>query len=91
LITGKRPAPFAFERRIAWNGNGSIEVRDRIMAEGSRPPRLARLYGSTDATSIYVATSNLWQEASLGVWDDLAAAVETLNRAGACEVTRSYS
>ena len=90
LITGKHPAPFMFERRIAWGSDSRIEVRDRIVAEGHRAPRLVRLYGSTDATSIYVATSNLWQEASLGVWDDLAAAAETLHATGACEVTRSY-
>jgi hypothetical protein len=78
LITGKRPAPFRFERRISWGRPDGLKVRDRITADGSRAPRVVQLYGSTDATSIYVATSNLWQEASLGVWGDLAAAAETL-------------
>ncbi len=61
------------------------------MAEAGRVPCLVTLYGSTDATSIYVATSNLWQDASLGTWEDLSAAVEVLRATGTCEVTRSYA
>jgi hypothetical protein len=91
LITGKRPASLAFERRLDWSQEGAISVRGRIWPEGSGSPRLARLYGSTDATSIYVATSNVWQDASLAVWDDLSSAAEVLRASGTCEVTRSYS
>jgi hypothetical protein len=91
LITGKRPAPLAFERRIDWSQDGKIMVRDRLSVEGGRAPRLSRLFSSTDATSIYVATSNIWQEASLAVWDDLTPAAETLRTSGSCEVTRNYS
>lgn len=91
LITGKRHAPFAFERRIAWERDGGITVWDRIVAERGSAPRLARLYGSTDATSIYVATSNVWQEASCGTWEELEAAAETLRTTGACEMRWSYA
>jgi hypothetical protein len=91
LITGKQPAPLAFERRIDWSQEGAVTVRDRILAEGARTPSLVHLYGSTDATSIYVATSQIWQEASLGIWEDLTSPAETLRITGSCEVTRIYS
>ena len=91
LITGKRFAPFLFERRIAWGKEGWIEVQDRVVRQVGRAPRLEKLYGSTDATSIYVATSSIWQEASLEIWEDLATAVEMLRTTGSCQVTRRYN
>jgi hypothetical protein len=91
LITGKRPAPLAFERQIDWSDEGCVTVQDRIWLEASGVPRLARLYGSTDATSIYVATSNLWQDASFCVWDDLTPAAEVLRTSGSCEIRWKHS
>ncbi len=90
LITGKRPAPLRFERRITWDAAGRIEVTDRVVSADHAGRRIARLYGSTDATSIYVATSNLWQDASLGAWDDLRDATAALRATGACEVVRRF-
>lgn len=88
LITGKRPVALAFERRLSWAG-GRLAVRDRVEAAPGAP-RLAALYAATDATSIYVATSNLWQDASRQPWEDLSAALPALRQAGACEAARSY-
>jgi hypothetical protein len=92
LITGAPPAPLVFERRIAWRGEarGGIEVRDRIAAAHPEGRRVAQLFASTDATSIYVATSNLWQDASRRAWEALEGAA-ALRDEGACELIRSYA
>jgi hypothetical protein len=88
LITGKRPAPLRFERRIAWGG-GKLEVSDRLEAVSEEARRIDALWASSDATSIYVATSNLWQAASLQGWEPLHDAAEALRRDGHARVERS--
>jgi hypothetical protein len=89
LITGKKPVPLRFERSIEWNNAGEVIVTDRVRADIGAP-KLVKLFASTDATSIYVATSNLWQEASLQTWDDLSASLRELRDTGACEIVRRY-
>lgn len=88
LITGRKAAPLRFERRIDWSGD-ELVIEDRIEAEsGMRAPD--RLWASSDATSIYVATSNLWQEASLAPWEPLDAALASLRRDGHATVRRTF-
>jgi hypothetical protein len=89
LITGERPRPLAYEREIAWSGSG-VEVRDRVAAPAGAA-RPAELWASSDATSIYVATSNLWQEASLQPWERLDEAAACLRETGSCEIRRSLA
>jgi len=89
LITGKKPAPLRFERRIDWGGD-ELVIEDRIDATGAEGRGLDGLWASTDATSIYVATSNLWQEASLEPWVRLDDAAETLRRDGHATIRRTF-
>ena len=49
-----------------------------------------RLWASSDATSIYVATSNLWQSASLQPWEPLDAAAAALRDEGRATVRRVF-
>lgn len=88
LITGHRPAPLRFERRIDWSGPDLV-IEDRVEAD-PEGRAVDRLWASSDATSIYVATSNLWQEASLLPWEPLDAAVASLRREGRATVRRSF-
>ncbi|MCC7140196.1 MAG: hypothetical protein IT460_17375 [Planctomycetes bacterium] len=88
LITGKQRVPLAFERTLDWGGPALV-VRDRVVAERGAPA-LVELAGATDATSIYVATSRIWQDAGLQPWADLSAALPTLASTGAATVERSF-
>jgi hypothetical protein len=89
LITGRAPAPYRFERRLSWSTAGEVEVRDVVTREEGAPA-IARAFASTDATSIYVATSNLWQDASREPWTELPDLVSELNARGTVEVTRRW-
>jgi len=89
LITGRTPAPLRFERRIDWSGP-ELVIEDRVEAD-AEGRAVDRLWASSDATSIYVATSNLWQEASLAPWEPLDAAVVSLRREGRATVRRTFS
>jgi hypothetical protein len=73
LITGKKPAPFEFKRRIAWGQNAELEVTDELQAEN---------WGSAESvgigqaqTSIYVVMSRTYQAGQLQPWQDLTAQV----------------
>jgi hypothetical protein len=88
LITGRAPVPLAFERTLDWS-QGRLRATDRVVASPGAPS-VAALRASTDATSIYVAASNVWQDASLAAWDDLGEAAATLRATGSCEVVRTW-
>ncbi len=86
LITGRRTAPLALRREFDWSA-GTPSVTDTVMARGGAP-RLEALYRSTDATSIYVATSMAAQDGTLIAWDDLSACLPELRERGAVTITR---
>jgi hypothetical protein len=79
LITGKPRTEVQFRRHIELT-DGVILIRDRIDARSSKT-QFRRLAVGSDATSIYVANSNTFQESTLCAWLDLSAYVEELNRA----------
>ncbi len=64
--------------RHAGLGDHAIEVRDAVDARGS-DQRFARMMIGSDATSIYVANSNTFQESTLLPWVDLRDQVPALN------------
>ena len=78
LITGKPRTDVQFSRQIELGDDG-IVVKDRIDARGSKV-HLRRLAVGSDATSIYVANSNTFQESTLCPWVDLTPHLERLNR-----------
>jgi hypothetical protein len=90
LITGRKVAPYRFERTIAWSAEGAVEVRD-VVTKAPDAPEIQRMLASTDATSIYVATSNLWQDASREAWTELPDLASDLQARGRGEVTRRWS
>ncbi|MCX7016316.1 MAG: hypothetical protein NTW86_27800 [Candidatus Sumerlaeota bacterium] len=61
-------------------------MRDEIEAPGGT--RFESLACGSDATSIYVANSNVYQASVLTEWTDLGAHVETLNREGRVVIER---
>jgi hypothetical protein len=78
LITGKSWSDVSFERAITL-GDDDVSIEDRIDASQS-DLRFARMARGSDATSIYVANSNVFQESVLVPWEHLDDRVETLNR-----------
>lgn len=88
LITGRRPAPVAFRRTIHWGP--PLTICDELSAH-SADVRLRRLAIGSDATSIYVATSNVYQESVLRPWVDLQEHVAAFNRERCLRITRTIA
>lgn len=62
LITGKKPAPYYFERCLTWQNNG-WQVRDRLTARSWKNIVAVDIGG--DRTSIYVVMSRTFQPGQL--------------------------
>lgn len=69
LVTGKKPAPFHFQRTLEWTGTG-WNITDRIAAKSWR--EIVAVGIAPDQTSIYVAMSRTFQTAQLQEWTDLS-------------------
>ena len=84
LITGKPRTDNRFNRRIRFFED-RIEIDDSIDFSGGKD-RAARIAVGSDATSIYVANSNTFQESTLAPWHDLSEHTAELNRARRVEL-----
>jgi hypothetical protein len=87
LITGKKPAPFAFTRTVAWR-DGQLEIADELRAESWNNVAAAGL--GPAQTSIYVVMSRTYQPGQLEPWHDLTAEVEQLAAGAPLRVTRRF-
>ena len=79
LITGKPRTGVRFAREFVF-GDDAITIHDRVDLSGEPRVSLKRLSAASDATSIYVANSNTFQESVLLPWTDLSSHVDDLNR-----------
>lgn len=86
LITGRKAAPFRFEREFAWTDAG-LTIRDRVEGEGWKNVRQAGI--GCDQTSIYVVMSRTFQAGQLLPWIDLGSAVSRLQHGEALEHSRT--
>ncbi len=80
LITGKKAAPFRFERVFEWEGHG-LRVADRIV--GADWSAVERAGIGCDQTSIYVVMSRTFQAGQMLPWTDLATELAVAKRSGA--------
>lgn len=87
LIVGKAPLPIRFRRTFALEDD-RIVVTDEVRAP--RALRWRRLSAGTDATSIYVANSNTFQESRLVPWRHFPEAVKALAAKGAARMRRVF-
>lgn len=86
LITGKAPLPIKF-RRIIEVKDDFVQITDEVRKPSSI--RFKRLSAGTDATSIYVANSNTFQESVLVPWTHFSdREIEELNRTGKVKKVR---
>ena len=77
LITGKPRAEVQFTREIVFDDD-NVTIHDVIDAAQS-DERFTRMAVGADATSIYVANSNTFQESVLLPWIDLQSSLGPLN------------
>ena len=80
LITGKSEAPYRFSRFFKFTST-EIEIEDNVHKPASAP-EITSLHIGSDATSIYVANSNVYQKSVLEPWQDLGQLAERINVAG---------
>lgn len=78
LITGKPRTRASFSRKLTFTEE-AIEIRDTLDTKKENLSFSSLAVGS-DATSIYVANSNTFQESTLLPWQDLDSHVQELNR-----------
>jgi hypothetical protein len=78
LITGKPRTEVEFKRVFEF-GENTIIIKNEVDASAS-DKRFDSMATGSDATSIYVANSNTFQESVLLPWNDLDEHVATLNR-----------
>jgi hypothetical protein len=76
LIMGGTAVPIVYERRFRWGP--PLSVTDHITVLDQRW-RLARLFVASDATSIYVAASNVFQPSALLPWMDVSSFLKEFN------------
>ncbi len=87
LITGKKAAPFRFERVMEWTDGGELRVGDRV--SGADWSGVERAGIGCDQTSIYVVMSRTFQAGQMLPWLDLAAGLASAKRDGALTHERS--
>jgi hypothetical protein len=88
LITGKAPLPMAHRRRFRFEPD-RVTLVDEVVTKRPGRPRVMRLAAASDATSIYVANSNVFQASVLLPWTWLNARTGELNRTGRMRVRRT--
>lgn len=83
-ITGQRHVGVRFRRRIHWDG--PMIIHDTIEWTGDCP--VARLWLSTNATSMYVAASDHYQPGVRHAWTDVTDRIPRAREATRCEIRR---
>ncbi len=81
LITGKKVAPFRFEREFEWLDGGGLRVRDRVVGDDWSAVERAGI--GCDQTSIYVVMSRTFQAGQMLPWVTLDAELAEAKRDGA--------
>lgn len=81
LIVGKPRTRYRIERHLRFE-EASVTITDTLKRPREESP-IASVHAGSDATSIYVANSNVYQESVLLPWRDLGRPfVETVNTEG---------
>ncbi len=87
LITGKKSAPFSFERKITW-GDAQLRVIDTLKAKTWEHVEAAGIGAAQ--TSIYVVMSRTFQAGQMQPWLDLTEEVRGLPATEPLRVERTF-
>ncbi|PKO14646.1 hypothetical protein CVU37_14220 [candidate division BRC1 bacterium HGW-BRC1-1] len=85
LITGKTRTEYTFERVFEFGEDG-VRIINRL-TRAPNAPRLARIHIGSDATSIYVANSNVFQKSVLKPWSAQPLLLDQVNNCDMGEET----
>ncbi|MGF1572584.1 MAG: hypothetical protein ACFCU1_05880 [Sumerlaeia bacterium] len=88
LITGKNVQPIGFSRSIEF-GDQKISVFDEVRIEPEEKRNFKDLAAGSDATSIYVANSNVYQDSVLIPWKWFTNKVRELNEKRKVQINRT--
>lgn len=86
LVTGRRPAPFRFQRRLVWN-DGAWDVTDTIWPEQGWGKVAAVGVGGFQI-SIATAMAQVWQPEQLQPWLDWSPLLNSLESSAPLVVSR---
>ncbi len=86
LITGKKPAPLAFQRTLAWR-LGQLHVTDELTAESWDKVKAVGIGAAQ--TSIYVVMSRTFQPGQMQPWLDLTPRIAELKAGESLTVERT--
>lgn len=95
LITGRRPCRMTLSRRFEWHaatedaGSPTLRIRDEIELHDRRL-RVRRMSFGSDHQLAYVAAANVYQDATLAPWTDLADWVDRLNEQRRVTIVREW-
>lgn len=87
LITGKKSAPFKFDRLLSWS-DGKLHVKDEIKSKQGWSEVTGVGIGAAQ-TSIYVVMSRTYQRGQLQPWQDLTEAMHQLKDGELLKVERA--
>ena len=87
LITGKKSAPFRFQRRLQWQ-NGRWQISDELSAASWNKVISAGI--GVDQTSIYVVMSRTFQKGQLHPWLDLTNKIKRLSSDQVLKLQRDF-
>jgi hypothetical protein len=88
LITGKKPAPLKLKRTLIF-GKDAVTITDELTAD-SGAPQFTEIVHAPDATSIYVANSNTYQQSVVLDNSEMDAQLDELNNSGTVEYSQSF-
>lgn len=87
LITGKRRTDYRFRREFEFKP-GEIKITN-YLEKPAEAPGLKSLHLASDATSIYVANSNVFQRSVLLSWQELGRMCQEVNATGSGECVKT--
>ncbi|MFN7176479.1 MAG: hypothetical protein ACK4MX_06260, partial [Thermaurantiacus sp.] len=90
LVTGAKPAPFRFRRRIAWQADGSLTVTDEIRPDGGDWSQVEAAGRGGFQVSMTTVMARVWEPAQLQRWEDLTGDVRALGRSDTWRSIRRF-
>jgi hypothetical protein len=88
LITGKKTAPLQFIRRLSWQQDGSLHLRDELATRDWTSVHEVGIGAAQ--TSIYVVMSRTYQAGQLQPWLDLTERLSEVHGGDALVVERTF-
>lgn len=90
LVTGAKPAPFRFRRRLEWQADGALLVTDTITPDGADWKDVASAGRGGFQVSMTTVMARVWEPAQLQPWEDLTDRVSAGRRGEPWQEVRRF-